>query len=275
MSLDIGGTSADVALIFDGTPAIRRRRADRRLPDLHSVRVRQLDRPGRRLDRLGRPARRPQGRPRKRRLATRARPATAAAARAPTVTDGFVAAACIGHSRPGLQRRHGRSAAGRARPSSRLPHELGVTVERTAEAISEIAVSGMYAAVSGLVSRFGIDPREFSLIAFGGAGPMLACFLARELEHARGARAADARRAQRARRPCRRSEERLHPHRLPRSQRRTLARPRETFAGLRASALPGCARSRASTAKPHSPSRPTCATAASPTRSRPPLDPCG
>jgi N-methylhydantoinase A len=31
------------------------------------------------------------------------------------------------------------------------------------------------------VSRFGIDPREFSCLAFGGAGPMMACFLAREL----------------------------------------------------------------------------------------------
>jgi N-methylhydantoinase A len=39
----------------------------------------------------------------------------------------------------------------------------------------------MYSEVSALVSRFGVDPREFSLIAFGGAGPMLACFLAREL----------------------------------------------------------------------------------------------
>src|SRR3546814_18024871 len=54
-------------------------------------------------------------------------------------------------------------------------------IEETAEAIVAIAVSGMYTDVSGLVSRFGIDPREFSLLAFGGAGPMMACFLAREL----------------------------------------------------------------------------------------------
>ena len=49
------------------------------------------------------------------------------------------------------------------------------------EAIIQIAVSGMYSDVSSLVSRFGVDPREFSLLAFGGAGPMMACFLAREL----------------------------------------------------------------------------------------------
>ena len=39
----------------------------------------------------------------------------------------------------------------------------------------------MYSEVSGLISRFGVDPRAFSLLAFGGAGPMMACFLAREL----------------------------------------------------------------------------------------------
>jgi N-methylhydantoinase A len=40
----------------------------------------------------------------------------------------------------------------------------------------------MYAEVSALVSRYAIDPREFHLFAFGGAGAMLACFLARELD---------------------------------------------------------------------------------------------
>ena len=62
-----------------------------------------------------------------------------------------------------------------------LAEKLGLTVEQTAEAIIRIAVSGMYSDVSGLVSRFGIDPREFACLAFGGAGPMMACFLAREL----------------------------------------------------------------------------------------------
>jgi N-methylhydantoinase A len=35
--------------------------------------------------------------------------------------------------------------------------------------------------VSKLVSRYGIDPRDYALQAFGGAGPMMACFLAREI----------------------------------------------------------------------------------------------
>jgi N-methylhydantoinase A len=39
----------------------------------------------------------------------------------------------------------------------------------------------MYAKVSGIVTRFGVDPRAMALLAFGGAGPMLGGFLAREL----------------------------------------------------------------------------------------------
>jgi N-methylhydantoinase A len=56
-----------------------------------------------------------------------------------------------------------------------------MSIEDTAEAIIKIAVSGMYLEVSKMVSRYGIDPREMSLVAFGGAGPMLACHVAREL----------------------------------------------------------------------------------------------
>jgi N-methylhydantoinase A len=35
--------------------------------------------------------------------------------------------------------------------------------------------------VNKLVARYGVDPREFTLLPFGGAGPMLGCLLAREL----------------------------------------------------------------------------------------------
>ncbi|CDM62109.1 5-oxoprolinase (plasmid) [Rhizobium favelukesii] len=63
-----------------------------------------------------------------------------------------------------------------------LAEELDTSVEELAGNIVDISVSGMYAEVSALVSRFAIDPREFHLFAFGGAGAMLACFLARELD---------------------------------------------------------------------------------------------
>ena len=62
-----------------------------------------------------------------------------------------------------------------------LAEALSMTVEETAEAIIKVAVSGMYTKISGLVTRFGLDPRTMALMAFGGAGPMLGGFLAREL----------------------------------------------------------------------------------------------
>jgi N-methylhydantoinase A len=38
----------------------------------------------------------------------------------------------------------------------------------------------MYAAFSNVLARHGLDPRDFALVAFGGAGPVEACFLAEE-----------------------------------------------------------------------------------------------
>lgn len=62
-----------------------------------------------------------------------------------------------------------------------LAERLGRTLEDTAEGIVGIAVSGMFREVSKLCSRRGIDVAEYSLLAFGGGGPMMACFLARDL----------------------------------------------------------------------------------------------
>ena len=43
----------------------------------------------------------------------------------------------------------------------------------------------MFAEVNKLVARYGVDARDFTLLPFGGAGPMLGCLLARELGMAR------------------------------------------------------------------------------------------
>ncbi|MCL1974525.1 MAG: hydantoinase/oxoprolinase family protein, partial [Firmicutes bacterium] len=59
---------------------------------------------------------------------------------------------------------------------------LGMTVTETAEGICAIADAKMADAIRQLTVRKGIDPREFVLVAFGGAGPMQACSTAEELE---------------------------------------------------------------------------------------------
>jgi len=57
---------------------------------------------------------------------------------------------------------------------------LDLDLDATAEAVIEVATSNMYAAFSNVLARHGLDPRDFALVAFGGAGPIEACFLAEE-----------------------------------------------------------------------------------------------
>lgn len=98
----------------------------------------------------------------------------------PTVTDAFVVCGMIGHGELGYNAVKVDVEASR-RAMAELAAPLGISVEETAETIIQIAISSMFTDVSGLVSRFGIDPREFYFLAFGGAGPMMTCFLARDM----------------------------------------------------------------------------------------------
>ncbi len=61
-----------------------------------------------------------------------------------------------------------------------LGEALGLDLDATAEAVIEVATANMYAAFSNVLARHGLDPRDFALVAFGGAGPIEACFLAEE-----------------------------------------------------------------------------------------------
>ncbi len=179
LSLDIGGTSADVAVITGGRPAfgIGEQIGDFRIY-IPSVSVSSIGEGGGSIAWVDR------------QNALRVGPESAGSTpgpacygkggEKPTITDAFVTLGLVGHS--GLGYDTVTVDAGLARAAiAPLAEKTGQSVEATAEAIIEIAVSSMFAGVSGLISRFGIDPRDFSLLAFGGAGPMLACFLAREL----------------------------------------------------------------------------------------------
>jgi N-methylhydantoinase A len=179
MSLDIGGTSADVALIIDGQPqyGVGERIGDFQI-FIPSVSVSSIGEGGGSIawvDALGVLKVGPES--------AGSRPGPACYGRGgtqATVTDAFAACGLVGLSAMGysavtVDRDRARAVVGD------LAQRLGRTIEETAEAIIRIATSGMYADVSGLVSRFGVDLREFACLAFGGAGPMLGCFLAREL----------------------------------------------------------------------------------------------
>lgn len=58
---------------------------------------------------------------------------------------------------------------------------LGLGVTEIAEGICDVANSQMAQAIRTITISRGIEPRDFALVAFGGAGPMHAVFLAKEL----------------------------------------------------------------------------------------------
>jgi N-methylhydantoinase A len=59
--------------------------------------------------------------------------------------------------------------------------QLGLDPIAMAEGICDVANSQMAQAIRTITISRGIEPRDFSLVAFGGAGPMHAVFLAKEL----------------------------------------------------------------------------------------------
>lgn len=179
ISLDIGGTSADAAVIIDGQPQFG---VGETIGEFQiyipSVSVSSIGEGGGSIAWVD-----TQGVLKVGPESAGSRPGPACYGRGgtrATITDAFAALGLVGLSDIGysavtIDADKARAVVGE------LAGKLGRTIEETAEAIIRIAVSGMYADISALVSRFGVDPREFSCLAFGGAGPMMACFLAREL----------------------------------------------------------------------------------------------
>lgn len=179
LSLDVGGTSADVALITDGEPRFG---TGEYIGDFQvfipSVSVTSVGEGGGSIawvDEHG---------------VLKVGPESAGSSPGPVcygrggtrpaITDAFAANGWIGNATLGYDAvAVDRDAAVKALGD--LGETLGLDANSTAEAVIGIAVSGMYTGVSGIVSRYGVDPRGFSLLAFGGAGPMTACFLAKEV----------------------------------------------------------------------------------------------
>jgi N-methylhydantoinase A len=58
---------------------------------------------------------------------------------------------------------------------------LGLSVEQAADGIVRIAAASMSSVVKRVTTDRGLDARDFPMVAFGGAGPLHATFVAREL----------------------------------------------------------------------------------------------
>jgi N-methylhydantoinase A len=68
------------------------------------------------------------------------------------------------------------------RAAAGLARKLDLEASQLAEGILDVINAKMAQAIRTLTVAQGIEPRDFALVAFGGAGPMHAAFLAEELE---------------------------------------------------------------------------------------------
>ncbi|MBI2568777.1 MAG: hydantoinase/oxoprolinase family protein [Candidatus Schekmanbacteria bacterium] len=174
ISLDMGGTSTDVALIAGRIPLTRETRIGDLPIRLHQVDVATVGAGG------GSIAWRDQG------GLLRVGPSSAGARPGPacfgfggpaTVTDAHVVCGRMVPHRF-LGGRMALRAAAAATAVSSLAAQVGLSPEATARGILSVANTAMLTALRSVSVARGIDPRGYSLLAFGGAGPLHAAELA-------------------------------------------------------------------------------------------------
>ncbi|MGH7121758.1 MAG: hydantoinase/oxoprolinase family protein [Acetobacteraceae bacterium] len=98
----------------------------------------------------------------------------------PTNTDAHVVLGRLAHGLAGGSVRLYAEQADAA-VASRIAGPLGMTVQGAAQAVLKLANANMADAVRLISISRGHDPRDFALVAFGGAGPLHGATLAREL----------------------------------------------------------------------------------------------
>ncbi|WP_163538715.1 hydantoinase/oxoprolinase family protein [Gracilibacillus sp. YIM 98692] len=59
---------------------------------------------------------------------------------------------------------------------------LELTIQETADRMIQVAIANMFAEVNNIMEHHGFDPREFALLGYGGAGPVLSNLLAEEIQ---------------------------------------------------------------------------------------------
>src|SRR5215472_6883343 len=176
ISIDVGGTSADICLVRDGRPEITKDGMIGPFPlKLPMLDIHTIGAGGGSIAAVSGTGRLTVG-PR----SAGAEPGPVAYGRGgtePTVTDahlvlGRIPPALLGGELP-LQLEAARNAI-----AERIGRPLGLGVEEAAAGIVEILDNAMARAIRTVSVGRGHDPRRFALVAFGGAGPLHACRLA-------------------------------------------------------------------------------------------------
>ncbi|AFK21026.1 hydantoinase/oxoprolinase family protein (plasmid) [Haloferax mediterranei ATCC 33500] len=64
---------------------------------------------------------------------------------------------------------------------SKLADPLGMSVHEASKGVFDVALANTVGAIREITVEKGLDPRDFSMVAYGGAGPMFVPLLAREI----------------------------------------------------------------------------------------------
>jgi N-methylhydantoinase A len=181
ITADMGGTSFDVAVIVNGKPLVSAEKdlaygVPIRIPmiDIHTIgagggSIARIDAAG--MMRVG-----PQS--------AGSHPGPIAYDRGgelPTITDANL---LLGRLNPAIVTGSDRSAPLdriEAEIEMRIGRPLGLNASAAASAIIDVAVAGLVGAIRLVAVEKGHDPRDFTLLPFGGAGPLHAVTIAREL----------------------------------------------------------------------------------------------
>lgn len=191
ISFDMGGTTAKAGVVRDGRPAVARelhvggrgsfggRRAGTGMPiKTPTIDLAEVGAGGGSIAWLD-----PEGVLRVGPQSAGAAPGPACYAQGglePTVTDANLALGYLSPENFAGGRFDLDPEAGRRAIRERIAEPLGVSVERAAWAIHEAANANMASAIHVVTVQRGLDPREHTLVAFGGAGPMHIVGIARE-----------------------------------------------------------------------------------------------
>ena len=179
ITLDIGGTSTDVCLIENGSAAMSYGRDIAEFPvRLPAIDIHTVGAGGGSIAHIG-----PDGLLKVGPISAGAQPGPACYARGgtlPTVSDANIVLARLPDTLVGGEMTLDPDAAARA--IMPLAKHLGLTIHETAFGVIRIVASNVVRAIRVVSVERGYDPRQFTLIAFGGAGGLHAVDVARELD---------------------------------------------------------------------------------------------
>ncbi|TYS30703.1 hydantoinase/oxoprolinase family protein [Bacillus pumilus] len=178
ITFDVGGTSADISIIQNGQPTMAQSNQLSGFPIiLPSVAMYSIGAGGGSvawIDQGGLLKAGPES------VGSQPGPAAYGQGKKAALTDAFLICGYLNQERfAGGHLQLQMSAAEKA--FQPIADQLNKTIEEAADQMIQVAVANMYTELSNVMEQQGFDPRDFSLLAFGGAGPVVANFLAREI----------------------------------------------------------------------------------------------